>query len=81
MKDKGLIHSLILALTISNFSLDLEQFRIMLGIRTSLKRLMELAKIIGATHSKENKKIVILKIPLSTPVSLIQKGKKRAYQK
>jgi len=78
MKDKGLIHSLILALTILNFSLDLEQFRIMLGMRISLKRLMELAKLVGATHSKENKNIIMLKVPLSAPVSLIKTARKRA---
>jgi len=79
MKDKGLIHSLILALTISNFSLNLQQFRIMLGIRTSLKRLTELAKIIGTTHSKENKKIITLKIPLPIPVFLTKRARKRVH--
>ncbi|KAH0945216.1 hypothetical protein HN011_011714 [Eciton burchellii] len=79
MKDKGLIHSLILALTISNFTLNLQQFRIMLGIRTSLKRLTELAKIIGTTHSKENKKIITLKIPLPIPVFLTKRARKRVH--
>lgn len=77
MKDKGLLHSLILALTISNFILDLELFRITLEIRTSLKKLMDLAKIIGAVSTKEDKKIIMLKVPLPPPVSLIKKGKKK----
>lgn len=76
MKDKGLVHSLILALTISNFILDLELFRVMLETRTSLKKLMDLAKIIGAVSTKEDKKVIALKVPLPPPVSLVKKGKK-----
>ncbi|KAL0116750.1 hypothetical protein PUN28_009990 [Cardiocondyla obscurior] len=75
MKDKGLVHSLILALTISNFVLDLEQFRVMLETRTSLKKLMDLAKIIGAISTKEDKKVITLKVPLPPPMSLIKKTK------
>jgi hypothetical protein len=51
----------------------------MLGIRTSLKRLTELAKIIGTTHSKENKKIITLKIPLPIPVFLTKRARKRVH--
>ncbi|KYM99324.1 PREDICTED: uncharacterized protein LOC108776851 [Cyphomyrmex costatus] len=76
MKDKGLIHSLILALTLSNFTLDLELFRVMLETRTSLKKLMDLTKIIGAVSSKDDKKIVVLKVPLPPPASYVKKGKK-----
>lgn len=78
MKDKGLVHSLILALTISNFTLDLELFRVMLEIRTSLKKLMDLAKIIGAVSTKEDKKVIMLKVPLPPPLSLVKRGKKSA---
>ncbi|XP_012539577.1 uncharacterized protein LOC105838510 [Monomorium pharaonis] len=78
MKDKGLMHSLILALTILNFTLDLESFRVMLETRTSLKKLMDLAKIIGAVSTKEDKKVIMLKVPLPPPVSLIKKGRKKS---
>lgn len=80
MKDKGLVHSLILALTISNFMLDLELFRITLETRTSLKKMMDLAKIIGAVSTKEDKKVIMLKVPLPPPMSLIKKGKKKSNQ-
>jgi len=76
MKDKGLVHSLILALTVSNFMLDLDLFRGTIEMRTSLKKLMDLAKIIGAVTTKEDKKVIVLKIPLPPPVSLVKKGKK-----
>ncbi|XP_012231582.2 uncharacterized protein Polr1E [Linepithema humile] len=76
MKDKGLIHCLILALTVSNFILDLELFRVMLETRISLKKLTDLAKIIGAVPNKDDKKIITLKVPLPAPVSFIKKGKK-----
>ncbi|KYM76270.1 Pterin-4-alpha-carbinolamine dehydratase 2 [Atta colombica] len=70
MTDKGLIHSLILALTISNFTLDLEMFRFMFKKRTSLKKLMDLTKLIGAVSSKDDKKIIVLKVPMPPPVKL-----------
>ena len=76
MKDKGLVHGLILALTISNFVLDLELFQIMLETRTSLKKLTDLAKIIGAMPTKEDKKVIALKVPMPPPVALVKKGKK-----
>lgn len=76
IKDKGLVHSLILALTISNFILDLELFRVTLKMRTSLKKLTDLAKIIGAVSTKEDKKVITLKVPLPPPMALIKKGKK-----
>ncbi|XP_011708126.1 PREDICTED: uncharacterized protein LOC105462910 [Wasmannia auropunctata] len=76
MKDKGLVHCIILALTILNFTLDLELFRIMLETRTSLKKLTDLAKIIGAVSTKEDKKVIMLKVPLPPPVSLVKRGKR-----
>lgn len=75
MKDKGLIHCLILALTASNFELDLELFRTILKRKTGLKKLMNFVKIIGAVSSKKDKNIIILKVPLPS-VSLVKKGKK-----
>lgn len=76
MKDKGLVHCLILALTISNFELDLEQFRGISKRKTGLKKLMSFVKIIGAVSSKKDKNIIMLKVPLPSPVSLIKRGKK-----
>lgn len=76
MKDKGLIHCLILALTISNFKLDLEQFRVILKRKTGLKKLMSFVKIIGAVSSKQDKNIIMLKLPLPSPVSIIKRRKK-----
>lgn len=77
MKDKAIIHSLILALTISNYTLDLESFRLMMGTRTSLKKLLDLAKIIGAVPNKDDKKIITLKVPLPAPVPAVKKGRKK----
>lgn len=76
MKDKALIHILILALTISNFALDLELFRVMLATRTGLKKLTDLARIIGAVPNKDDKKIITLKLPLPAPAPLVKKGRK-----
>ncbi|EFN84477.1 uncharacterized protein LOC105183234 [Harpegnathos saltator] len=73
IKDKAIIHSLILALTILNYTLDLESFRLMLETRISLKKLLDLSKIIGAVPNKDDKKIITLKIPLPAPVPVVKK--------
>lgn len=81
MKDKALIHILIIALTISNFALDLELFRVMLTTRTGLKKLTDLAKIIGAVPDKTDKKIITLKLPLPAPTSLVKSKRKSSVNK
>ncbi|XP_011255638.1 uncharacterized protein LOC105250936 [Camponotus floridanus] len=75
MKDKGLIHCLILALMIWNFELDLEQFRVIMKRKTGLKKLLNFVKVIGAVSSKKDKNIIMLKVPLPSPVSFIKRGK------
>ncbi|CAD1477762.1 unnamed protein product, partial [Heterotrigona itama] len=70
IKDKGVIHCMILALMICNFTLDLELFATLFTHRTGLKKLTDLAKIIGALPNKEDKKFITLKVPLPTPASL-----------
>lgn len=75
MKDRGIVHCMILALAICNYSLDLEIFASEIGGRISLKKLSEFARTIGAVPSKDNKKIVVLKLPLPPPSSL---GRKKA---
>ncbi|EFN68806.1 Pterin-4-alpha-carbinolamine dehydratase 2 [Camponotus floridanus] len=70
MKDKGLIHCLILALMIWNFELDLEQFRVIMKRKTGLKKLLNFVKVIGAVSSKKDKNIIMLKVPLPSPSKL-----------
>ncbi|XP_076247779.1 DNA-directed RNA polymerase I subunit RPA49 [Calliopsis andreniformis] len=76
-KDKGVIHCMILALIICNFTLDLELFATIFNHRMSLKKLTNLARIIGALPNKEDKKVITLKVPLPAPLSVIKKGKKK----
>lgn len=68
---------MILALIICNFTLDLELFATIFSHRMGLKKLTDLARIIGALPNKEDKKIITLKIPLPAPVSIIKKGKRK----
>ncbi|XP_043249366.1 uncharacterized protein LOC122395659 [Colletes gigas] len=77
VKDKGVIHCMILALIIYNFVLDMELFATIFNHRMGLKKLTDLAKIIGAVPNKEDKKIITLKVPLPPPVSIVKKGKKK----
>lgn len=77
IKDKGVLHCMILALIIYNFSLDLELFSTLFSHRTGLKKMTDLARIIGALPNKQDKKIVTLKVPLPAPVSVVKKGKKK----
>lgn len=77
MKDKGAIHSLIISLMLTNFALDIELFKTIIGVRIGIKKMTDLAKIVGAVLDKNDKKTFILKIPLPAPVSIIKKGKKQ----
>ncbi|XP_054002469.1 uncharacterized protein LOC128889115 [Hylaeus anthracinus] len=77
VKDKGVIHCMILGLIACNFVLDLELFSTIFSQRMSLKKLTDLARIIGALPSKEDKKMISLKVPLAPPVPIIKKGKKK----
>lgn len=77
IKDKGVIHCMILALTICNFILDIELFATIFSHRMGLKKITDLARIIGALPTKEDKKIITLKVPLPPPAPVIKKGKKK----
>ncbi|CAK9815718.1 DNA-directed RNA polymerase I subunit RPA49 [Anthophora quadrimaculata] len=77
IKDKGVIHCMILSLIIYNFTLDLEIFASIFSHRMGLKKLTDLARIIGALPKKENKKVIQLKVPLPTPAPVTRKGKKK----
>ncbi|XP_076162805.1 uncharacterized protein LOC143144363 [Ptiloglossa arizonensis] len=77
IKDKGVIHCMILALIIYNFELDIELFATIFSHRMGVKKLTSLARIIGALPNKEDKKIISLKVPLPPPPSIVKKGKKK----
>lgn len=69
IKDKGIIHCMILALLINDYTLDLELFATEIGGRISLKKMTDFARLICAIPLKDNKKIVVLKLPLPTSSS------------
>lgn len=77
MKDKGVIHCMILALIICNFTLDLKVFATILNNRMGLKKLTAMARIIGAVLNKDDKQVINLKVPLPTQVPVVKKGKKK----
>lgn len=77
IKDKGVIHCMILALIINNFTLDLELFATIFSHRMGLKKMTDLARIVGALPNKEDKKLITLKVPLPTAVPVVKKGKRK----
>ena len=77
VKDKAVIHCMILALIICNFVLDIELFATIFTHRMGLKKLTDLARIIGALPNKEDKKLVTLKVPLPPPMSVVNKKKRK----
>ncbi|XP_017794820.1 PREDICTED: uncharacterized protein LOC108576358 [Habropoda laboriosa] len=79
VKDKGVIHCMILSLIIYNFTLDLELFASIFSHRLGLRKLVDFAKIVGAVPTKENKKIIQLKIPLPAPLAIVRRGKKKSF--
>ncbi|KAK2586264.1 hypothetical protein KPH14_001520 [Odynerus spinipes] len=77
MRDKAVIHCLILGLIISNFVLDLELFSTVLNNRVGIRKLTDLAKIIAAVPSKDDKKAICLKLPLPSQAAIIKKRRKK----
>lgn len=77
VKDKAVIHCMILALVICNFVLDIELYSTIFSHRTALKKLLRLARIIGALPNKEDKRLVTLKVPLPPPMSTVNKKTKK----
>lgn len=68
---------MVLALVVCNFSLDVELFATIFKHRMGLKKLTDLARIIGAVPNKDDKKMVTLKVPLPAPVSVVRRGRKK----
>lgn len=77
MKDKALIHCIILGLIVSDFILDLELFATVLSNRVGLKKLLDISRIVAAAPRKDNRKTVTLQLPLPNPIALIKKGRKK----
>lgn len=77
MKDKGIVHCLVLGLMVSNYTLDLNLFTTILKNRVGVKKLGELARFIGAVPLKEKKTTVVLKLPLPPKLAVAKKGGKR----
>ncbi|XP_046820794.1 uncharacterized protein LOC124425058 [Vespa crabro] len=77
MKDKAIIHCIILGLIISDFIIDLELLATMLNSRIGIRKLIDLAKIIAAVPNKNDKKTFTLKLPLPEQVTMVKKGKKK----
>lgn len=77
MKDKALIHCIILGLIVSDFILDLELFATVLSNRVGLKKLLDISRIVLAVPRKDNRKTVTLQLPLPNPIALIKKGRKK----
>ena len=78
MRDKGLIHCIILGLIIWNYKLDLEKFSTLFELKVlGIKKLLDLSKYIYAVPSKEDKKTIILKLPLPQDVPKFVGKKKK----
>ncbi|XP_044011698.1 DNA-directed RNA polymerase I subunit rpa49 [Aphidius gifuensis] len=77
IRDKGFVHCLILGLMISDYTLNLELFATMISGKTGLKKLNELARIIGARSSKDNTLNIVLKLPLPPQQSLVKRGRNK----
>lgn len=77
MRDKGIIHCMILALMIGNYKLDLDLFSTILSNTRGVKKFTELARIVGAVPLKDDKKMVVLKVPLPPPLRIMRKVKRK----
>lgn len=77
MRDKGIIHCIVLSLILWDFTLDLEKFATMFRLKISIKKFVELARYVYAVPLKENNKCVILKLPLPPPASKVMVKRKK----
>lgn len=77
MKDKGVIHCIILGLIIFNFELNLDLFATIINYRIGLKKFKDLARVVGAVPSKDDKNVISLKLPLPAEPAMVKKGKKK----
>ncbi|XP_078050199.1 uncharacterized protein LOC144476819 [Augochlora pura] len=77
VKDKAMIHCMIIALTICNFILDVELLATTFSHKIGLKKLIDLARIVGAMPTKEDRKIVTLKVPLPPPAAALKRIKRK----
>uniref|UniRef100_A0A0C9R1T9 POLR1E protein n=1 Tax=Fopius arisanus TaxID=64838 RepID=A0A0C9R1T9_9HYME len=77
VRDKALIHCIILSLMISGFKLDLEMFGSLITGRLGLKKLLELARIVGAMPTKNDKRLVMLRVPMPSAPTLVHRGKRK----
>lgn len=74
MRDKAIVHCMILALSILEYQLNLTMFTNLFNFRISIKKLVLLARMLGAVTSKTDKNVVELKLPLPPPISLTKKA-------
>ncbi|XP_015609823.1 uncharacterized protein LOC107274802 [Cephus cinctus] len=77
MRDKAILHCMVLGLSILNFSLNIEVFSSIVNIRISSKRLTDLARVLGAVPLKSDKSVVVLKLPLPAKLVTFKKGRKK----
>ncbi|XP_074099984.1 uncharacterized protein LOC141528046 [Cotesia typhae] len=77
IRDKAVIHSIILALMVNDFKLDLKSFNEVFTCRLGLRKLTELARIVGTVPSKDNKDVLVLKIPLPSAIDITKKSRKK----
>ncbi|XP_008548111.1 uncharacterized protein LOC103571653 [Microplitis demolitor] len=77
MRDKAIIHSIILALMVNDYKLDLDSFNEHMTCRLSIKKLTELTRVIGAVPNKDNKQRVSLKVPLPNVTNVVKRMIKR----
>lgn len=79
MKDKGTVHCLILGLMIHNYTLDLNLFAT--NNRIGIKKLGEMARLIGAVPHKDKKNTFVLKLPLPPQLVIAKQGGKKGGRK
>ncbi|XP_015176579.1 PREDICTED: DNA-directed RNA polymerase I subunit RPA49-like isoform X2 [Polistes dominula] len=77
MKDKAIIHCLILGLIISNYVINIELLATMLQSRIGIKKLSNLSRIVGMVPCKNDKNSYTLKLPLPKQISMVKKGRRQ----
>lgn len=77
VKDKAVMHCLILALMIRGYRLNLQEFSEQINANCGINKLKSLARLLGAVVDKSEKDTIIMKCPLPPPPQIVKRISKK----
>lgn len=79
IRDKAIIHCMIIGFLIGNYKINIEQFTTMFKIRLGIKKFLDLARYTYAVTNKGDKNTVVLKLPLPNVLDFFTNHRKKKH--